>query len=296
MGTLWSSLGGGIVVWMGTYRADDGATLTYRESGGGRPLIVVPGGPGRDAAYLEEFGALGQRAERELLIMEPRGTGASPPPSDLARCAALHLADDLEALREDLGLESFDLVAHSAGCCVALLYAAARPERIGRLLLITPSTRALGLEVGGEDWEAQLDKRRREPWFGQARAALDEIEVSGFTPERRQAMTPLLYGRWDARAQRHAASDAEQRNVQAAAHFWDDLPSPANTRAALRALRAPVRILTGELDLAPGPVLASDVAALFQDARVIAQPDAGHFPWVDDPDAFVGLATAALTM
>ena len=47
-------------------------------------MVCLPGGPGRHADYLGDRGGLGQRAECELIILEPRGTGASPVPPDPA--------------------------------------------------------------------------------------------------------------------------------------------------------------------------------------------------------------------
>lgn len=196
---------------MGTYRCDD-EELSYRESGDGKPVIVIPGGPGRDVDYLEELGGLDRYAARRLIVMEPCGTGGTPAPSDPARYAASSLATDLDGLRRHLGLDKIELIAHSAGCAVAFIYAARHPQRIRRLVLLTPSTRAIRLDDTDQEWEAQQAKRRHEPWFLDARSALDEIETEGPTPERRQRMSPLLYGTWDARAQKHAASDAAQRN------------------------------------------------------------------------------------
>ena len=279
---------------MPTYRSYDGAELRFRVSGVGEPLLIVPGGPGRDADYLEDLGGLAAIAERALITMEPRGTGASPAPDDPAGYAAVNLARDLEALRVHLSLAGVDVLAHSAGCAVALLYGAAHPDRVRRLVLVTPSTRVVGLEDTDEEWESQQAKRRHEPWFAEARQALDDIDAHGFTPHLRQSMSPLLYGAWSDRARQHAATDTEQRSVDAARAFWGEDNDSSATRTALARVTAPVRILIGELDMAPGPQLAANLAALFCDASVAVQPDAGHFPWVDDPLTFAKLAAAAL--
>ena len=279
---------------MPAYSSYDGAELSFRLSGADEPLVVIPGGPGRDADYLEDLGGLAAAAERALITVEPRGTGASPAPDDPAGYAAINLARDLEALRVHLGLDVIDVLAHSAGCAVALLYGAAHPARVRRLVLVTPSTRIVGLEVTDEEWEAQLARRRHEPWFAEARQALDDIDTHGLTPQLRQSMSPLLYGAWSHRARQHAATDAEQRNGNAMRAFWGQDHDPSATRTALARVTAPVRILIGELDMAPGPELAANLAALFPDASVVVQPGAGHFPWVDDPPTFAQLAAAAL--
>lgn len=58
-----------------------------------------------------------------------------------------YLADDLEDLRAHLGVESFDLLGHSAGAVVAQVFARRYP--VGRLVLVTPSGRLQG--VSGRD-------------------------------------------------------------------------------------------------------------------------------------------------
>lgn len=274
------------------YQSYDGAQLGFRLSGAGEPLIVLPGGPGRDADYLEDLGGLAAVAGRTLVTLDTRGTGASPAPDDPAGYAAINLARDLEALRIHLGLDEIDILAHSAGCAIALLYGTAHPARARRLVLVTPSTRIVGIE--STDWESQLAKRRHEPWFPEARQALDDIDAHGLTPQLRQSMSPLLYGPWSDRARQHAATDAEQRNADATLAFWGQDHDPSATRTALARVAVPVRILIGELDMAPSPELAAKLAALFSDASVVVQPGAGHFPWIDDPATFAYLAAAAL--
>ena len=44
---------------MASFNADDGTRLAYRQFGDGPPLVCLPGGPMRDAAYLGDLGGLG---------------------------------------------------------------------------------------------------------------------------------------------------------------------------------------------------------------------------------------------
>lgn len=114
---------------MAQFTSYDGTKLASRRAGAGRPLVCLPGGPGRTPDYLGDLGGLG--AWRELILPDTRGTGESAVPADSATYRCDRLAGDVEALRAELGLERFDLLGHSAGGSVALLYAGAYPERIG---------------------------------------------------------------------------------------------------------------------------------------------------------------------
>lgn len=108
-------------------------TPEFARIGSGPLLVCQPGGPGRAPSYLRDLGGLA--ATRTLLFVHARGV---PMPD---------LADDLEDLRQHLGVESFDLLAHSAGAVVAQVFARQHP--VQRLVLVTPSGGLQG--VSGRD-------------------------------------------------------------------------------------------------------------------------------------------------
>jgi pimeloyl-ACP methyl ester carboxylesterase len=130
---------------MAQFTSYDGTRLAFRRAGAGRPLVCLPGGPGRTPGYLGDLGGLG--GCRELILPDTRGSGESAVPADPATYRCDRLARDVEALRAELGLERIDLLGHSAGGSVALRYAAARPERIGHLVLLSPGPQSLGLDL-----------------------------------------------------------------------------------------------------------------------------------------------------
>jgi len=128
---------------MPAFSAHDGTDLAYHVFGEGIPVICLPGGPMQDSVYLGELGGLS--AHRQLIMVDYRGTGRSAIPEDATSYRCDRLVDDVEALREHLGLDRLDLLAHCAGANLAAQYVARHPERVGQLALITPSTMAVGL-------------------------------------------------------------------------------------------------------------------------------------------------------
>ncbi|MEV6149766.1 alpha/beta hydrolase [Nonomuraea sp. NPDC052129] len=271
---------------MPAFSAPDGTTLAYHVFGAGSPLICLPGGPMQDADYLGELGGLS--AHRQLIMVDPRGTGRSATPEDATSYRCDRLVDDVEALREHLGLDRIDLLAHCAGANLAALYAGRHPRHVGKLALITPSPFAVGLAATGEDRLEVARLREDEPWFAAAFAALEAIMGGKATGDSWTAIDPFFYGRWDAAAQAHHAAQEGHRNDEAAAAFGaEGVYDPAATRAALAAFDAPVLLLAGEVDLNTPPSVVAEYAGLFPDAEFVVQPRAGHFPWVDDADRFV---------
>lgn len=276
---------------MPSFTASDGAELTYHLVGEGEPLICLPGGPMRASAYLGDLGGL--TAHRRLVLLDLRGTGDSATPADPATYRCDRLVDDVEALRTHLGAECIDLLAHSAGGSLAMLYAARYPQRVARLVLVTAIPWALGMPATPEDRLAAAWLRSGEPWFADAFPAFEEwlAGKADFDP----AFAPFFYGRWDTTAAGHDARADDETNDDAADVYGSDgAYDPPETRAALARLTAPVLLLAGELDGGPCPGLVWAAAEVFADAECAVQPGAGHYPWLDDPEWFTGCVATFL--
>jgi pimeloyl-ACP methyl ester carboxylesterase len=183
-----------------------------------------------------------------------------------------------------------DLLAHSAGGNLAMQYVARYPNNVGKLALIGPSTRAVGIAITGEMRRERAQLRKDEPWFPTAFAALEAITEG--TGSDWEAIAPFLWGRWDAAAQHHHAAGRPSNKEAVALFGAEGAFDPESTRAALAACEAPVLLLAGEYDLNSPPESAVELAGLFADAALVVQPGAGHYPWIDDADRFVA-ATAA---
>jgi pimeloyl-ACP methyl ester carboxylesterase len=263
----------------------DGTRLAYHETGDGDPLVCLPGGPMRASTYLGDLGGLD--AYRRLVLLDLRGTGESAAPVDPSSYRCDRQVADVEALRQHLGLNRLDIAAHSAGATLALLYATRHPERIGRLALVCPSPRAVGLEVTESDRREVALRRQSEPWFPAAFAALTRIWSGEATEADWDVITPFSYGRWDAASHADAAATASQGNDEAAAVYYaEGAVDPAEVRAAIARLDAPVLLVAGEYDVGVPPSCLATYAGLFARAELVVQPGAGHSPWLDDPESF----------
>jgi pimeloyl-ACP methyl ester carboxylesterase len=273
--------------------ARDGTELAVHRIGSGHGVVCVPGGPGRASTYLENLGGLD--ATHTLHLLDSRGSGESQLPADRGSLAFPRLADDVEDVRAALGLDPADVLAHSAGCPVALLHAAGHPDAVRRLVVVTPSGRPFGWTP--DDLDSIRAKRAGEPWYAEAAEAA-EIAPTANPALRREldrAMRPLWYGRWDERTQAHAAGADEQVSLRAAAGY---LPGPdydpGAAAASLKQITAPVLVVVGELDAMTGVTVADRLLDAIPDARVAVVPGAGHFPWVDAADAFRDAVAAFL--
>ncbi|MFJ8596308.1 alpha/beta fold hydrolase [Streptomyces sp. NPDC093598] len=268
---------------MPIFTAPDGTRLTFHVRGKGEPLVVLPGGPMRASVYLGNLGGLD--AHRQLMLLDLRGTGESEVPAHTATYRCDRLVDDVEALRLHLGLGRMDVLAHSAGGSLAMLYAARYPERLKRLALVTATPWALGWPATAGDRLAAARLRASEPWFADAFPAFEAwLDGTGdFDP----VFLPFFHGRWDDTARAHADREEAETNDEAADVYGaDGAYDPEATRSALARVQAPVLVLAGGFDGGPSPALAGRTADAFPKAECVVQPGAGHYPWLDDPEWF----------
>jgi len=265
--------------------ARDGVGLAVHDAGTGPSLLCIPGGPGRAVEYLEDLGGLSAR--RTLHLLDNRGTGESELPADRSSLQLDRLPDDVEDVRAALGLEPLDVLAHSAGCPVALLHAVRHPGVVRRVVLVTPSGRPFGWAP--DDLDDIRAARASEDWYADAAEAQEALE--GASPRMRgelEKMTrPFWYGRWDQRAQEHAAGADRQMSLRASAGY---LPGPDydadRARESLAGVGADVLIVVGERDALTGASVAKRFTEVIPRAEIALLPGAGHFPWVDQPEAF----------
>ncbi len=271
---------------MTSFASYDGTRLAYTEVGSGPRLVCLPGGPGRASAYLEDLGGLS--AERTLVLLDARATGHSEVPADPSTLRFDRLADDVEALRVHLAEEQLDLLGHSAGTVVAQAWASAHRDRVRSLVLVTPPD----VLQGGTraDLPAIRALRSGEPWYADAAEAADALADA--SPSQAQALMrayrPFYYGRWDERTQAHAGTAERQMSRRAELGFRagpEDVDVAA-LLAGLRRVEAPVLVVGGELDAATGVAAVETVAAGFPRAETVVLSGAGHFPWVDESEAF----------
>jgi pimeloyl-ACP methyl ester carboxylesterase len=277
-----------------TFSANDGTWLAYHREGSGTPLICLPGGPMQASVYLGNLGGLS--ANNNVIRLDLRGTGDSATPADQETYRCDRQIEDVEALRTHLGLDRIDLLGHSAGGTLALRYATRHPDRVRRLVLVSPSPRPVGIEITDAARRAVAELRRGERWFSDAFSAFERIWCGDFSSANWAAITPFSHGVWDADRQAFAAREADEINADAAAVYYSaNALDPDATRAELSRLTAPVLLLTGEYDVGLPPKFAAEYAALFTSARLAVQPRGGHFPWLDDPGWFVPTVAAFLS-
>ncbi len=112
----------------------NGIDLYYVTRGEGSPMYVLHGGPGLDHRY---FGRSLTELENihELYYIDLRGHGKSSK-ADTKTYTLETFADDIDAMRRELGHEKIIILGHSMGGYVGLLYSLNYPAHLDRLILV----------------------------------------------------------------------------------------------------------------------------------------------------------------
>jgi proline iminopeptidase len=271
-----------------------GLRLHYRSVGTGTPAIILSGGPGFDVDYMTPV-ADALPAFRRILL-EQRGTGRSVPETLRAEDMTLSVVvEDLEALREHLRQDRLLLVGHSWGGMLAMAYAAAHPDRVDRLVLIDSGGPTLEFTTWFEDnIRARMrpeDVEAERYWMEAAKRGVGADKVA---LETARALTPAYF--FDRAKGLAFAATMQDGSLHAApsALLFADLAKSYDLRAGLRRLARPTLIVHGHQD-PMGDKTAEDLHGLIAGSTLVYLDKCGHFPWVEQPDAFRRAIDAFMT-
>ncbi|MCB9919287.1 MAG: prolyl aminopeptidase [Planctomycetes bacterium] len=113
----------------------DGHVLAYECSGNpdGKPVVFLHGGPG--AATTSDHRRYFDPSRYRIVLFDQRGCGKSTPHASITANTTKHLVGDIEALRQRLGIDRWQVFGGSWGSTLALAYALAHRERVTELVL-----------------------------------------------------------------------------------------------------------------------------------------------------------------
>jgi proline iminopeptidase len=140
--------------------------------------------------------------------------------------------------------------------------------------------------------DEQMLRRRNEPWYDDARLALEQEEAGAYENEAElreitRRFWPMYFAHFDERAERYVEERvvADRPNPDALRVFNEGIET-WDMRPELSQILAPTLVLTGAEDFICGPACAEDVAAGVATAEKVVIEGCGHFSFVEDPERF----------
>jgi pimeloyl-ACP methyl ester carboxylesterase len=251
-----------------------------RRLGSGPPLVLVNGYAATaadwDPTFIEALAA-----GRELICVDNPGVGqarADPPPHSIEDAA-----ETLARQLEELGLGSVAVLGWSLGGMVAQALAAAAPERVSALVLLSTDAGGPEAEEGSARAWQQLTSREGTPREQASRliGLLFPPDFARIVDERFGDVVAA------ARAELPAATLEAQEAAMAAWHA-----EPAGERLA--AIRAPVLVAAGTEDVVIPSGNAGLIARALPGAWLAHFPGGGHAFMAQEPRRLAALILAFL--
>lgn len=286
----------------------DNVRLFYRKVGEGSNFIVfLHGGPGLS---LENGGRLMDPLADEghaVIMYDQRGGGRSEFVKEPGLLTAASHVRDLEALREHFAIEKMSLIGLSWGSGLAVLYADAHPERVARIVFLTPMPPAKK-----PYWQQRFEKtdsliapkdaeRLKELQKESETAGDDQIQAI-CREQFRITSGPYLFSAGSYDPSRPEATIAGREIAGICGVPPAALRNrPLSTQAVLRSLgdfdfrpmlaklKVPVLVVEGEKTNVPLDATQEWVKAT-PGARLLLVPDAGHMALEEKPDALQDIA------
>ena len=269
-------------------RAPDTVSLYIREFGQGEPVIVLHGGWGMDHGYM--LPALsGLEDVAHFVIYDQRGSMRSPAPP--TKISVEKHVEDLDLLRQRLGLTRVTILGHSMGTFLAQAYLQEHPEHVKGLILVgaippvsDSANNALGTanRVGTRlASRPEVDEELRRQGLLD-RTDLTDQEATRQWRIRFAGVNIYHVDRW---------REMEGGRVfysQAAANATSrTMPSQWNFIPVLRAHPCALHVVIGAQDYVDfGTVQWQDAAKQLPNLELRILPGAGHASWIDQPDLF----------
>ncbi|RSK31791.1 alpha/beta fold hydrolase [Hymenobacter metallilatus] len=117
-----------------TVLTSDSVKLFVQVAGKGTPCLFVHGGPGAGSYSFEKLGGNRLEDQLQMVYLDQRGSGRSGS-SRSKNYSMARMVQDLEEVRQQLGVQKWVVLAHSFGGTIATAYARQYPQRVQALVL-----------------------------------------------------------------------------------------------------------------------------------------------------------------
>jgi len=270
------------------------AELWVEEDGAGVPLVLINGGPGGTHHGFHPW--FGQAAEfARVIYYDQRGCGLSDYEPGPDGYSVEQAVEDLDALREALGLDKLVLLGFSYGGFLAQFYTTWHPEHVAGLVLVGASP-GISADLGRSRQQEFISDEERAR-MREFRSQLQEMApVRGWSDAELLAL--IVYnnhvnGDWK---RQHYYRPSPERMAQIALYEWNpdgnfnsimnQSASRVDMTGAFDANPIPTLIMEGEWDLTWGPEKRQVLAANHPNGRLVTFEHAGHSIYNEEPEAF----------
>jgi len=272
----WVELSNGHKVW--TKTVGDGPGL---------PLLLLHGGPGGGHDYLEPLEALS--SDRPVIFYDQLGCGKSDIPENRALWTIERFADEVQEVRDALGLERCHMLGQSWGGWLGIEYMRRQPAGLQSFVLASTSASVPQFSAECDRLISELPQEHREAL--QYHGARAEFEHEAYA-----AAEAVFYSRHLCRLEEWP--DCILRTVENLHHnmVYETINGPNefttignlrywNRTPDLGQIKIPVLITCGRHDEL-GPVCAASLHEGLSNAEMVIFEKSAHVSHIEEPEAY----------
>ncbi|HEY9166858.1 MAG TPA: proline iminopeptidase-family hydrolase [Candidatus Kryptonia bacterium] len=278
----------------------NGVLIYYEEIGKGNPLMIVHGGPGASHDYFLPYLLPLARSFR-LIFIDERGSGQSSKLQDPSGYTVENMVEDVEAVRQALGLGTMSLLGHSYGGVLAQAYALKYQRNLSHLILCStfPSTSQMN----------EVFKRMISNLSPDLRNRIDSLEKSGLfghgqVYEKNRYTNDYMIAAWGEAYFPYLYQHRPDPNYDPVANgimSWElykemwgsdgEFVIDGNLKSVeyvdkLPAIKVKTLITCGDHDECDQS-LSEEMHEKIDGSKLVVFPQSGHMTFVDQPDVFI---------
>ena len=278
----------------------NGVMIYYKMLGRGAPLMIVHGGPGASHDYFLPY-LLPLARRNKVIFIDERGSGRSQKLEDPSGYTIENMVEDVETVRQALGLGKISLLGHSYGGALAQAYALKYQANLTHLILGSTwsSTKAINevfvrmKQNMSPELQERINRLEAAGLFGHGK----DYEKNRYTNDYMiaawgEGYFPYLY-------QNHP--DPNYDPIDSGKMSWDlyremwgehgEFIIDGNLKSVeytdrLATIKVPTLILVGDHDESD-PSLSQAMHEKIAGSKIVIFPKAGHMTFVDDTGMFI---------
>ncbi|MBT4513316.1 MAG: proline iminopeptidase-family hydrolase [Chloroflexi bacterium] len=268
-----------------------GGEVWYRIVGSGTntPLLLLQGGPGVPSYYMKPLARLAD--ERPVILYDQLGAGRSDSPSDTSLWRLERFVEELQQVRDALGLREVYILGHSWGAMLVVEYMLTNPQGVRGLIIASSCLSISRFKKDTDSLITTLPDSTQE--------IIRKHESAGTTnsPEHQSAVSQY-YARYMLRHRRQHPdldSTSAQFNYIIYKKMWGEPSSLLSVTGSLKNyervdalpnIDIPVLYTTGRFDTCT-PATVEYFHSLTPNSRMEVIENSGHMTYQDEPERSV---------
>jgi proline iminopeptidase len=277
-----------------------GVLIYYKILGRGEPLMIVHGGPGASHDYFLPY-LLPLARHNKLVFLDERGSGRSEKLEDVSKYTVENMVEDVEDVRQALGLGKVNLLGHSYGGVVVQAYALKYQSNLSHLILGSTFSSTKGLN--------EIFVKMKEKMAPELRERINKMEAEGLFGhglpyEQNRYTEAYMKAAWGEGYfpyifQNHP--DPNYDPIQNGNTSWalyremwgshGEYVIDGNLKSVeytdrLSTIKVPTLIVVGDHDESD-PSLSKVMQEKIAGSKLVILPSSGHMTFVDQPNQFI---------